>query len=195
MRIYLDVDDVLAETTRAIADHAAACFGRRVAFDDMDDFELERSLRLTPEQAAQLHRDIHADAFLHRLAPVDGAADCVRGLRADGADIAVVTGRPPRCRGVTERWLERFGLAHDSLDLVDKYGRYEGEDVITLEAFEHQHFDVAVEDSIAMTEYLTVRGVRVLLFDRPWNRRAALPAGAVRIDSWARVPALIDHWG
>ena len=58
-RVYVDLDDVLAETGRAFLEVLERHFDRRVAFDEIHHFDLGRSFGLTPDELAEFMRRAH----------------------------------------------------------------------------------------------------------------------------------------
>lgn len=191
IHVYIDVDDVLAETTRALAGLAHAHFGRTVAFDDMTSFDLARSLGLDAREYVQLMAAAHEDAFLLDLAPIPGAPVAVSAWHAAGAEISVVTGRPPHSRAATEQWLARAGVPYHGLELVDKYGRYAAESGTPKEDLARRDYTFVIEDSLEMAEFFVAHTeTTVLLMDRPWNRdQSDTHARLLRVHDWQTISA------
>ncbi len=189
--IYLDVDDVLAETTRALALLARTRFGKQVEFDSMAHFDLRISLALDDREHARFMEEAHEDAFLLDLAPMPGAVEVVTNWHRGGAEISVVTGRPPHSRLSTGRWLDRTGIPHHRLEHIDKYGRY-GTGVTNKEELADRDYSIVIEDSLEMAEFFLDRSTAiVLLMDRPWNRTAALGDPRVRrVHDWPSIAAV-----
>ena len=191
-RIYLDLDDVLAETTSRIVTRLNGLFDRDVRFEDLAGFDLGEAFRLDPHQRVRAMQSVHEVDFLDSLAVAPGVLPLLESWAARGYHLAVVTGRPPLTRSVSQRWLERHGVPHHSLHTVDKYGRYAGEPAdTTLEALRALPFALAIEDSLEMARFLARHGTRrVLLMDRPWNRALSdRDAGASieRVRDWSEV--------
>ncbi len=191
-RIYLDLDDVLAETTERIVTRLNGLFGRDVRFEDLAGFDLGEAFRLDPHERVRAMESVHEAEFLDSLALSPGVLPLLESWARRGYHLAVLTGRPPSTRSVSQRWLERHGVPHHSLHVVDKYGRYAGETTdTTLETLRTLPFALAVEDTAEMASFLARHGTRpVLLMDRPWNRalRAASAApGIERVRDWSDV--------
>jgi uncharacterized HAD superfamily protein len=193
---YVDVDDVLADTTRQIAALAARRFDSRVRFEELTAFDLGVSLGLPSAQLADLLEAIHDPGFLEALPVLEGADGALRGWAARGRHITVVTGRPPWTRGATRRWLERRQIPFHALEVVDKYGRYaQAQESVPLERLAQLRIELAVEDSLEMADYLVRAGVGpVFLMDRPWNRdeqrlEAGVRARIRRVHHWSEVVA------
>jgi len=173
-RVYVDFDDVLSETARAISDVVSLRFSKRVPFEDLRYFDLDKSFGLTPGQLDELMRLLHDPEMLLRMEPVASAASTISAWSSTGCDVCVVTGRPPATADVSEAWLKRHGIPFTSLLFVDKYGRFPaasgGSRALGLDEFRSERFCLAVEDSPDMAEFLVSQMlVPVALMDRPWN--------------------------
>ena len=188
MRLYVDIDDVLAETTRRILRLANRRFGSSLTFEELGSFDLGVALGLDAPGVHELFAEVNAPGFLDRLPTRRGALPALRAWAAAGHTVSVVTGRPPYTRELTAAWLERRGVVHDSLLFVDKYGRFP--DAPPRDALRGLRFDAALEDSLETAAFLLEIGVeRVFLFDRPWNRETgALPPARLarirRVSGW-----------
>ena len=191
-RIYIDVDDVLAETTRALVQLAARDFGRAVEFDCMTEFDLRQSLSLSDSEYLRFVDAAHEEDQLLGVAAMDGAAFVLAAWREAGATLDIVTGRPPAARDATQRWLDRNEFPYDEIHIVDKYGRFPGEGALLPRDLLEYGYDLVIEDSLEMTHFmLESTRAKVLLVDRPWNRASGeLPPGARRVSSWREIRAL-----
>jgi uncharacterized HAD superfamily protein len=174
-RIYIDLDDVLCETARALTTLLERQFGKRVAFDDMFSFDLSVSFDLSADEYTRFMHLSHEPEVLSAFEPIPGAADALGELSDMGYEIAVITGRPPRTAADSEAWLRSNDITYHDLMFVDKYGREKGgvsdSRSITLKQLSEMRFVYAVEDSGDMAAFLTgTMSQPVALLDRPWNR-------------------------
>jgi uncharacterized HAD superfamily protein len=191
-RLYVDLDDVLAETTSRFPAVVERLFGRTTTFEEIDTFHLDVAFGLDEEQTQRLVDHVHEGDWLLEIEPRPGAVEVLRRWQAAGHEIRVVTGRPPRSHEPSVEWLVRHGVPHAHFHLCDKYGRFEANgSVLSLDEVRALDFDLAVEDSAEMAGLLAGWGVEtVLLLDRPWNRARELPAGVRRVADWAEIAAL-----
>ena len=194
LHFYIDVDDVLAETTRALAQLAQERFGKRVHFSEMNVFDLSVSLGLNKEEFSAFMAAAHERDFLLGLKPVSGGAGSLVRWREAGVKISVVTGRPPESRPATLDWLEHHGIPFDRLDFVDKYARYSDPKMTTLKNLLDRGYHTVIEDADATALYLVQNtDARVLLYDRPWNQNSNAEAhGALRVHDWTEIRRLAD---
>ncbi|MEE3327774.1 MAG: bifunctional metallophosphatase/5'-nucleotidase [Myxococcota bacterium] len=171
MKLYIDIDDVLAETTRTLAQTAHARFGKKIDFEEMLSFDLRSSLQLDQDEYETFMLEVHEPAFLRKLEPVENAMEILSRWDNAGARIELVTGRPPSSRQATLDWLADHSIPYHSLEFVDKYGRHKDDAVLQLADLDGRNYSVAIEDSLAVATHLAENTQsHVLLFDRPWNR-------------------------
>jgi hypothetical protein len=195
--IYVDLDDVLSLTIEPLIALLEARHGRRVALEEVRDFDLGRSFGLTSAELDGFMRDAHAPEQLAALAPTPGAAAALGGWVARGYHVAVVTGRPPSAAATSRSWLERHAIPHARLACVDKYDREDWhespEPALGFDDLDDFSFALAVEDSLEVAGLLATRWqIPVALMDRPWNRdlRGLPPAARsrlVRCRDWSEI--------
>ena len=197
-RIYVDLDDVLAQTGRMFLGVLAEEFGKRVAFEEIRSYHLGVSFALQTDELAEFMRLAHEPEALGSIEPMPGAAEALAAWRAAGYEVFVVTGRPPATRQATLAWLERHALPHDEFHFLDKYSRYYRDEhgapdgALHLDDLPGLDLCLAVEDFPGTCEHLSRElGVPVALFDRPWNREVEAPGGTagaiVRCRDWPEI--------
>jgi uncharacterized HAD superfamily protein len=185
--IYVDIDDVLADTSRALIDLAESVFGKKVAFHDLRSFDLKVSFDLTQAEYEQFLETAHAPDEILGLQPFTDAIDAVRHWMASGHEICIVTGRPTSTHKTTLKWLTRHDVPFDHFYMVNKYARPGMDETIALSmpAFSEMKFQFAVEDSYDMAVHLAdSMDTPVFLYDRPWNRGPALNGNIRRFQRW-----------
>ena len=192
--IYVDVDDVLSDTTASLIGLARELFSKNVSYEHCRSFDLGESFGLSERERDRLLAAAHRDDVIESMRPIDGAAEILAAWAARGDRVEIVTGRPPATLPATRRWLSRMPMPHASLDSVDKYGRQADlPEAVPLDRLATSRFRVAVEDSLSMTRFLVeVTETPVLLLDRPWNRdvRGLAPSVRERVErvhSWPEV--------
>jgi len=197
--LYVDLDDVLAQTADGIIELARQLFGRVVGFDDLLSFDLGESFSLTSSEHAELLRAAHEPEFVLGLRPQPGALECLTEQHAAGHSIEIVTGRPPDTLDDAREWLLQQGFPPLTVRSVDKYGRHAGEPgSLPLAWLREQSFDFAVEDSFDTAAFLAREtGSRVLLLDRPWNARPLASEDSqkiARVRDWYAVSRQLSVW-
>ncbi len=193
VNIYVDFDDCLCETGRTFADLAFRLFGKEVPYEKMRFFNLQKAFDLTDEQYELLLRKGHEPETLLSYEETPGASDVIRQWTRLGHQVSIITGRPSSAYEPSRIWLDRHGLGHVSLFCLDKYGRENGlkncRFSLSLEDYRRMRFDFAVEESrSAYRIFDHLPGIRVMVFDRPWNRETELPDGRYsRCRDWKEI--------
>lgn len=191
--IYVDVDDVLAETGRMFLRVLAERFGRRVGFEELRSYHLGETLGLDAAELAAFMAAAHEPEALAAVEPMAGGAEVLQGWLDRGYRVLLVTGRLPATREVTLGWLERHEIPFTELHFLDKYSRYyDGahgtpDGCLALADLPALELCLAVEDFPEISLHLADElGIPVALFDRPWNRDVAA-AGIVRCGGWREI--------
>lgn len=173
MRVYLDFDDVISETFRALAVFAKTEFGREPVPGKQIHFDLRESLGIPEEEYRTFMERFHAEA-LEDIPEIPGASAAMRSWLRDGvAEPVVVTGRPLSAHGVSVAWLGARGLPGVQVLHVDKYHRFSAGEkgVVRFSDLPGMGFALAVDDAPAALDALAQADFcRVAAFDRPWNR-------------------------
>ena len=182
MRIYVDFDDCLCETARAFSALAADMFGRDVPYGQMRFFELDKTFGLDAGQFERLMIRGHEPEVLLAYEETPGAASVINEWISRGHEVSVITGRPCSACEPSRQWLDDHGLQKARLYCLDKYGRdgfiKDSAFSLALEDYYRMKFDFAVEDSPRAFRFFDhLPDLRVLVFDRPWNRDCAFPNG------------------
>lgn len=179
MRIYVDFDDVLCETARALSDLVREMFAREIPYRRIHAFDLNEAFGLAHGQHHALLARAHEPSFLLGLQATPGATSGLKAWLRDGHDVVVVTGRPSFTHPSTSAWLARRGLPRLPVLYVDKYGRNHvstpgSPPSLRPEDLQREHFDIAIDDSpTALDALLHRQNARIIVFDRPWNRAYA----------------------
>ena len=180
MRIYVDFDDCLCETGRAFSRLALEMFSKHVPYERMHEFELNKSFNLDAEQYRQLMLRGHEPEILLSYDATPGAAETINEWISRGHEVSVITGRPAGVYEPSRIWLDAHGLRKARLYCLNKYGTdylFESSHrPLELEDYYRMKFDFAVEDSPKAFRFFGhLPELRVLVFDRPWNRDCAFP--------------------
>jgi uncharacterized HAD superfamily protein len=195
--VYVDLDDVLAETSRMFLSLLYRRFGRIVHYQNLTSFSLAKSLGLGPDDLDEFIRLAHMPDELMRIKPVTGTQEALQGWRRRGVVISIVTGRPPESSDVTTEWLAKHRIPCNRLLFVDKYGKgYKScRGLVSLKELGVMRFVMAIEDSLEFGTYLAQSmGISVALRSCPWNSHPVLHPKISRCNTWQDVSdLLIDH--
>ena len=180
MNIYVDFDDCLCETGRFFTGLVLEMFGKNVPYEEMRFFNLKQSFNLTDDQYDRLLIRGHEPEKLLSFAETPGASAVINEWIRNGHEVSIITGRPFSAYEPSRTWLDCHGLENVRLYCLDKYGRenFLKDSSFSLEPedFYRMKFDFAVEDSpLAFRFFGHLPEMKVMVFDRPWNRMTEFP--------------------
>ncbi len=180
MNIYVDFDDCLCETARYFSGLAAQLFGLDVPYEKIKYFNLQKSFSLNDQDYDLLMLEGHKPDVLLSYEETPGAVETIKGWLDQGHDVKIITGRPVSTYDVSRQWLNFHGLERLPLYCLNKYGRdnfIKGSTFnLELEDYYKMHFDYAVEDSPHAFKFFDhLPALKVLVFDRPWNKDCQFP--------------------
>ncbi len=180
MRFYVDFDDCLCETARAFSDLAVEMFDKRIPYENIGFFDLDKSFDLNKEQFEQFMKRGHEPEVLLSYKETPGASQVVNEWLSAGHEVSIITGRPYSAYEPSRKWLDDHGLKDVKLYCLDKYGRdsfiKNGDFSLKLEDYYKMEFDYAVEDSPKAFKFFDhLPNLKVLVYDRPWNKGCVFP--------------------
>ncbi|WP_300667688.1 bifunctional metallophosphatase/5'-nucleotidase [Desulfoluna sp.] len=193
--IFIDLDDVISETTRTYPALVTREFGIDATYEEIAHFDLSHSFGLTRAQLEHLFHVVHQEEVLMGFSPVPGVRETLTTWQTAGYPLHVVTGRPPKTREVSLAWLTRENIPFDRFDICDKYGRHDPSQgsFLTLDKIKGRPYTLAVEDSLSMATFLgEAMQVPTFLYNRPWNQTDTPCPTYTRCVSWRDIDRKAD---
>ena len=216
MRIGVDLDDVMAICAVPYLRKFAEEFGvvlpdeqeigwhllSRMQKDTPYDKLVPGLERVTPEQRDRFRMKLYDGKFFGELEVYEDCPAVLEQLVAAGHELYFITARAERRRMITETWLHEKGLFDYAkavhLKPLGEFrpdqprGRYDpqGSAAYKTRLALELRLDVFCEDDDLISRTLAEAGVRVFLFDHPWNREVEHPL-VTRVNGWSEVPDVL----
>ncbi len=194
MRIGVDLDDVIAVCAVPYLRKFAQEFKVDLPDETEIGWHLLQHMDVTPEERDRFRVRIYDGTFFSELDIYQDCPAVLEQLVAAGHELYFVTARAERRRVITETWLREKGIL-DYAKAVhlrpmgefrpNPRGRYDAEgsaEYKTRLALE-MRLDAFCEDDVVIARALAEAGIRVLLFDQPWNRELEHPL-VTRVSGW-----------
>lgn len=204
MRIGVDLDDVIA----VCAVPYLRKFAQEYKVELPDEKEIGwHLLREMDDRVSAAERDrfrikLYDGTFFSELEIYEDCPIVLERLVQKGHEIFFITARAERRRMITETWLREKRILdyakavhlkpHGEFRPDYPRGRYdaEGSAQYKTRLAQELRIDVFCEDDTLIAETLAEAGLRVLLFDHPWNREVAHER-ITRVNGWAEAGALL----
>jgi uncharacterized HAD superfamily protein len=182
LRIGIDLDDVVAVCAAPYLRKFAAEFGVQLPDRDLG-WQILRDLKDVPQAEKDRFRlALYDSPFFGELEPYADCPAVLERIVQAGHELYFITARAERRRVITETWLREKGLMHYAKGVHLKpqrdadpgipRGRYDASSSARYKArvARELELDRFCEDDDHIAKHLAESGVRVWLFDQPWNR-------------------------
>ena len=196
MKIGIDLDDVMAICSVPYLRRFAQEFNVELPDESQIGWHLlsqkERGQTAVPgldrvslEQRDQFRIRLYDSTFFGELEVYKDCPAVLERLVAAGHELYFITARAERRRYITETWLREKGIFDHAKavhlkpmgDFRPEYprGRYDpaGSAEYKTRLATELELDAFCEDDVVISQTLAKAGVRVFLFDQPWNREVA----------------------
>ena len=204
MRIGVDLDDVIAICAVPYLRRFAQEFKVELPDEKEIGWHLLREMdaHVSAEERDRFRIKLYDGTFFTQLEMYQDCPVVLERLVQKGHEIFFITARAERRRMVTETWLrEKRILDYAKAVHLKPYGEFkpdvprgrydaEGSAQYKTRLAQELGLDVFCEDDVIISQSLAGAGVRVLLFDHPWNREVAHER-ITRVGGWSEVATLL----
>ena len=160
MRIFIDIDDVLAETFGVIENR----FGKAV------DPSAEDLATMFP--GANINSIIESIEFYMEIPPIDGAVSGVNWLLEQGHEASYLSSRPASVEEATQEWLKIYNFPNIPMQCLGRDAKKE--------ALRSGDYDLLIDDQMRYLNAAREQGKIVVAMANPWNNAWE----GVRVDDW-----------
>lgn len=158
MKIGVDLDGVLADTTEEIKKALSKDFDIDIERPFVDLYELE-AFGVTKHW---IDRTFDNEWFWARALPYQENIDAVKDWYEGGHEIHLLTGRPPQALSlVTRGWVKKMGVPHHELSFEQTMHK--------IDYLIRKEIPVMFEDRFFEANKIGAFGKRSFIVKRPWN--------------------------
>ncbi len=191
MKIGIDVDGVLLDTSSFLQDYGSVFFRRQPVSPSA--YTVEEMYEVSGSAVTMFGLRWFFPVYCRTYPPYAGAADVYASLRKEGHIILqitsrkLVTGHSPLAalsRFLLKRWLYRNRFCYHELILCGE----EGVAAQKLRCCLEQQVQVMIEDHPDTALLLAQHGISVLLYDAPYNQHIR-DARIQRVRNWEEIAA------
>lgn len=198
--IYIDLDDTVCYTATKLTLFAAKMFERPYTEEDMTDYDLRVSFKLSEEEYRTYMRAFHETELLGiKIFP--HAATVIKKWQQRGWEPTIVTGRPTYTNEATRQWLDNHELFDIPIIHVDKYGTlfstYEDKLITPFPKLKEMDVKFALDDAPNAFELISqLELCPAAIITRPWNKRYRPSNPSIpitRVNNWLEIDRLVEN--
>ncbi|KAG0353265.1 hypothetical protein BC939DRAFT_495028 [Gamsiella multidivaricata] len=199
--IAVDLDEVLARTSLAVAEFHNDTYGTSLTMDDFISYDYTQVWGGTREESIAKWRLFFDSPYFLKVEPVEGSLETLKLLKSRRFSLVIVTARQQFVADLTKKFVDRhfpgifesiyfanhFLTEQEKITFISKPKSVICRDV---------HAQLLIDDSLENAVEVARAGIPVLLFDLhgayKWNKLAdgqALPDKVTRVKNWKEVQA------
>ncbi len=192
MIIGVDLDDVLMDFFGPFLEFYNKKNGTNYRKEQITSYDFWELLGVTRERVIEEVHAFYKTPEFMKILPLDGAINGINSLEVGGNKLIIVTGRPEYEREISEEWIgQHFPGRFSSFYFTNNFSKNGIPPRRKAEVCLKQNIPILLEDSLKTATDCATNGVKVFLFDRPWNQIESLPKGVVRVKSWEELLELL----
>jgi uncharacterized HAD superfamily protein len=191
MKIAIDIDEVLVDfVTNFLRDHNRRR-GTALSKEDISSYRMWELWGETKEESDRSFEEFYNSELFRNLEPAKESIWAVNNLSKDH-ELHIISSRPETIHEFTRSWVQKHFPNCFSGIHFSKKRPVNGKSLKKAEISAGLGVDLIIEDSLEYAKECAERGIRVLLFDAPWNQSEKLPHRVYRVFSWTEAFNIIN---
>lgn len=178
MNIGIDIDGVIADSDPVYRMFIKKYLGKDLKREEVTSFFYEDCLGISSGEMDKVWDLFNEEQGWNIIEPVEGAVECLNKFSSKNK-IFVISSRPAFLENVTRNWLEQYRIKYDKLILTDGLPKLDAVKNLGITHFIEDRLDYAVE--------MAKNGIKVLLFDYPWNQCDEKQPNLFRVKNWSDI--------
>lgn len=190
MKIAIDIDAVLADFLSMFLKYRNDTYGTSWKRKQFYTYVWAEVFGESKEKMYSVLVDFFSSDYLRQIEPMPGAAKGVKEISKKNR-LYIVTSRPRIIADITRDWLNKYfpeifeKIYFSNQPAYGSFGSTKGEICHQTGA------DLFIDDQYKYCQECEKEGIKVLLFDNPWNKEDKLPKRIIRVFSWPEIVEII----
>jgi len=186
MIIAIDLDDVLANSLQSFVDFYNEKYNGDLKCEDFTAFTLNEIKGMPLDEEAKLLTEYDESKYYDQIMPMKNAKETIQKLSQNNK-LVIVTSRPDKKEEKTKKWLKQH--IGDFAEVHFMRQTYSGKNKTKTkgEICKEIGAEYLIEDNLDYAKSCIEKGVKVLLFDYPWNQEENLNPLITRVKSWEEI--------
>tara|TARA_Y100000310_G_scaffold308672_1_gene352033 strand:+ start:698 stop:1297 length:600 start_codon:yes stop_codon:yes gene_type:complete len=186
MKIGIDLDDVVCEFTRPYLEFHNEKFKTSFEFDEVTSHNLWEVLGLSFEETKLSIKEFQDNHLSVEDFPLfSNVKEFIERL-SENHTLHFITARPKEIINETKSFLDK-NFSNWDFNLTFSNGMHDNASLSKADICVKEGIGVMVEDNFNFARECAEKGIRVLLFDQPWNRDYKCFENIIRVGGWREV--------
>lgn len=191
MKIAIDLDEVLAEYLASFLEFHNKKHGTDLKKHHFSKtYKVEEVLGETEEEMTERIYHFYKTEDFKKIKPSAGSIKAIQKLKKNH-ELFIVTSRQNHVSAPTIEWINKHFPDSFSGILFGNHFSKEGPAKAKSEICKEIGAEILIDDSLDYAKECAGKGIKVLLFDHPWNQAETLPKNIQRVYSWQEILKII----
>ena len=184
MLIAIDIDDVLVDFINCLLEYHNKTYNTSLTKEKIHTYRFWEIWGGNREESIKKIRDFKETDIYGNIRPFSKAIESMNLLK-ENHKLVIVTSRSTIEE--TKIWINKhFPNIFDNIYFSYNYYTKEGSKTKS-EICKELNVDILIEDSLDYARECSDKGIKVFLFDAPWNQCEELPENIIRVKDWNEI--------
>ncbi|MDD5065927.1 MAG: hypothetical protein PHF84_02650 [bacterium] len=179
--IGIDIDGVIGDSDKIFRKYINQYYNLNLKRKDITQFYYEKILGITEEKMMEFWEYFNTGRFWLEIPLISNAKTSIDYLK-DKYAIIIITARDEKLKEVTIEWLNNNKIHYDELLMLT-----ENESKLSRVLQNNILLNAVIEDKLENALHFVNEGMKVYLFDYPWNQSAIKKENMERVSGWKEV--------
>jgi len=184
-KVGLDVDEIIVEFTKKYLDFFNFKYSKNFQFKDIFSYNLWAPLGITKEEVFKLADELYDSNFFDNPEFVEGAKEGIKDI-SKNCELFIITSRPEHIKERTATFFKK-NFPDIDLKIMHSNNLLESEGKSKSDICHEMGVSLIVEDGEKHALECAENGIKVLLFDKPWNKNCKNHENIIRVKNWNEI--------
>lgn len=178
MKLAIDIDETIADFYGGLMNFYHKKTGKLHKKEEFTEYDVMPVWKVSLSEAEKLLNEFHKVHNHKEVKPFDYSVDTINSLINQGISITIITARPKEFQEKTKEWFNHY-FSDINFNIIHTQGR-------KYEECKKLGINVILEDSKSTALDCAKEGIKVILFDKPWNQKIE-HENIFRVKNWKEV--------
>ena len=187
MNIGIDFDDVITNFTDPLMDYHNKKYGTNATREQILEWNWGVYWGVEKEEADKRVNEFHQIHSPDNIIPMQDAISSLKKLMKNNK-IFIITGRPIQFKSKTEEWLKHHIEEDIEIIFAGEWHKTQGASKAAI--CKKMNIPVLLEDAPTTAMDCADQGIKVILFNNPWNNKLK-HENIIRVNNWKEAVKII----
>lgn len=188
--IAIDIDEVTADFISYFVYFHNLMYKTNFSKDKIASYYLHEAFETEKNEMGLRFAEFQSLHLLEEVKPSEGAIEGIKSLIKRGFSPVFVTARPKTIEKETKLWLQKY-FGNNKLPVFFTHQASGMPKLKKSQICKSIGAEILIDDHIDNAIDCAQNGIKVFLFDAPWNQTDDLPQGVIRVKSWKEIQKLL----